>query len=65
MAGINRPLLGDTVYGPEKQPYKLSGQMLHAQTLGFTHPVNGQYLEFSTEPPREYSDCLVKLSERK
>ncbi|MBQ4181547.1 MAG: RluA family pseudouridine synthase, partial [Firmicutes bacterium] len=39
MTSIGHPLLGDTVYGPAKQPYKLNGQMLHAGILGFVHPV--------------------------
>ena len=65
MAGISRPLLGDTLYGPEKQPYRLNGQMLHAQTLGFIHPANCEYLEFDAEPPKEYSECLAKLRERR
>ena len=31
MASIHHPLLGDTVYGPEKCPYPLQGQTLHAE----------------------------------
>ena len=65
MAGIQRPLLGDTVYGPEKQPYRLNGQMLHAQTLGFVHPLQGKYLEFHADPPSEYTETIAKLRERK
>ena len=65
MAGMQRPLLGDTVYGPEKQPYKLSGQMLHAQTLGFVHPITGNFMEFTAEPPAEYTDTIEKLREKK
>ena len=30
MASIHHPLLGDTVYGPEKSPFHLQGQTLHA-----------------------------------
>ncbi len=64
MAYINRPLLGDTVYGPVNQPYKLNGQMLHARILGFTHPVTGQYMEFEAEPPEEYLKTIEKLKAR-
>ena len=63
MAHINRPLLGDELYGPARQPYKTEGQMLHAQTLGFVHPVTGQYMEFSVQPPAEYLNVLQKLPE--
>ncbi len=61
MASLGHPLLGDTVYGPQKQPYKLEGQMLHAGVLGFVHPVSGQYMEFSAEPPEDYTEVARKL----
>ena len=61
MASISRPLLGDMVYGPSKQPFKIEGQMLHAKILGFVHPKIGEYMEFSAEPPREFSDLTEKL----
>lgn len=65
LASLHHPLLGDTVYGPQKQPYKLNGQMLHAEILGFVHPVTGQYMEFKAEPPKEYLDTIEKLRSRK
>ena len=65
MASIHHPLLGDTVYGPQKQPYSLHGQMLHAEILGFQHPVTGQYMEFRADPPEEYLLTLEKLRNRK
>jgi len=64
MAYTHHPLLGDTVYGPVKQPYKLSGQMLHAGVLGFVHPVSGEYMEFSVNPPGEFTDTVNKLRNR-
>ncbi|MCC9766474.1 RluA family pseudouridine synthase, partial [Streptococcus agalactiae] len=41
MAYIGHPLAGDPVYGPRKT-LGGKGQFLHAQTLGFTHPSNGE-----------------------
>ncbi len=64
MAYINHPLLGDTVYGPAKQPFGLKSQVLHAEILGFVHPVSGQYLEFSAEPPKEFTEVIEKLRSR-
>ena len=61
MASKNRPLLGDTVYGPAKQPFGLSGQMLHAKTLGFIHPRTNEYMEFSVDAPAEFKEILNKL----
>ncbi|MCC9977042.1 RluA family pseudouridine synthase, partial [Streptococcus agalactiae] len=46
MAYIGHPLAGDPVYGPRKT-LGGKGQFLHAQTLGFTHPSNGENLIFS------------------
>jgi 23S rRNA pseudouridine1911/1915/1917 synthase len=65
MAYRNRPLLGDQVYGPAKQPMGISGQMLHAAVLGFVHPVSGEYMEFTAEPPEEFQRILEKLRNRR
>ena len=62
---INHPLLGDEVYGNiKKHPYKTEGQMLHAGTLGFVHPLTGQYMEFNAEPPDVYNTTIAKLRSR-
>lgn len=58
MAYSGHPLLGDNIYGSEKQPYKLMGQVLHAGLLGFVHPTTGEYMEFRSEVP-EYFDKLL------
>ncbi len=59
MASIHHPLLGDTVYGPAKDPFHLQGQALHAGVLGFIHPSTGEYVEFHSELP-EYFQKLIK-----
>jgi len=61
MASIGHPLAGDTVYGREKQPFKLAGQALHAATLGFAHPEDGRYMEFAAPPPAYFAALLGKL----
>lgn len=61
MAHIGHPLLGDAVYGPKKQPYNLIGQVLHAKTLGFVHPITGEYMEFDTPLPQYFNKLIVKL----
>ena len=61
MASIGHPLLGDTVYGSEKQPYHTEGQVLHAGVLGFSHPKDGSYVEFSSGLPEYCTDLLNKL----
>ncbi|MCL2604383.1 MAG: RluA family pseudouridine synthase [Defluviitaleaceae bacterium] len=61
MAHIGHPILGDTLYGPEKQPPKINGchpsgyhpqgQMLHAKRLELIHPSTGKEMVFETEWP--------------
>ena len=61
MAYIGHPVAGDDVYGPKKVIKSLNGQCLHAQKIGFIHPVTGEYLEFSSDIPSVFSDFLRKL----
>ena len=61
MASKGHPLLGDTVYGPAKQPFKLEGQTLHAKTIGFIHPSTGEYVEFEAPLPEYFEELLRKL----
>ena len=63
MDSIGHPLLGDTVYGNRKYslPYVLQGQTLHAMTLGFIHPVYGEYVETMAPLPDYFSHLLETL----
>ena len=60
MAHLGHPLAGDDVYGPKKLITSLNGQCLHAKTLGFVHPVSGEYMEFDSELPQYFTDFLNK-----
>ena len=65
MASIGHPLLGDALYSSGRSPFKhLQGQTLHAKTIGFVHPKNGKYMEFSAPLP-EYFNNLLKLLKSK
>jgi 23S rRNA pseudouridine1911/1915/1917 synthase len=61
MASINHPIVGDTVYGPTKDPFHLEGQALHAELLGFIHPTTNKYVEFKAPLPTYFTDLLKKL----
>ena len=61
MSSLGHPLLGDAVYGPNRCPYKLQGQTLHAQVLGFLHPRTGAYMEFEAPLPEYFKELLGKL----
>ena len=66
MAYIRHPLVGDELYGPRRQSSKIegvavSGQLLHAGTLGFVHPSTGEYMEFHSDLPEVFEQVLAKL----
>lgn len=68
-SAIGHPILGDRTYGKKTilqiNHHKIlfPRQMLHAYMLGFHHPISGEYLEFSTELPSDFKECLKMLSE--
>ena len=69
MAYIHHPLVGDELYGPRKLPagsagIRVSGQLLHAGTLGFVHPATGEYMEFHSDLPEVFEEVLIKLRNR-
>ena len=61
MAYIKHPLIGDSTYGPKKQPFGVEGQLLHAKILGFVHPRTGEYMEFERPRPEIFEKTLKKL----
>ncbi|MCT4688485.1 RluA family pseudouridine synthase [Vallitalea sp.] len=61
MTSINNPLLGDPVYGPKSDRFKLKGQALHARVLGFVHPTTNEYMEFEAPLPNYFTGLLKKL----
>ena len=65
LASIHHPLVGDTVYGSNKQPFSLKGQCLHAKVIGFIHPATGEYMEFDSELPDYFTKLLDKLRHSK
>lgn len=62
MASIHHPLLGDDVYGPLKNSFKLTGQTLHARVLGFIHPTTLKYVEFEAPLPEYFEILRSKLN---
>lgn len=58
MSENGHPVVGDKTYGTGKDPLGRLG--LHAFRLGFTHPIRGIPVEFTTEPPPEFVRYLPK-----
>ena len=74
MTSIGHPLVGDPVYGrgrlargktlsPEQKQAleQFPRQALHAFQLGFSHPVTGERLEFSSDLPIDLKDIFHTL----
>ena len=63
MSHKGHAVLGDPLYAPNsgKNRFGLSGQCLHAKTIGFVHPKTGEYIEKTSELPDYFSDILEKL----
>ncbi|VAW35160.1 Ribosomal large subunit pseudouridine synthase D [hydrothermal vent metagenome] len=62
MTEINHPIVGDPTYGNRTPPSglgteartvlkKIHGQLLHAYSLGFSHPTTKEYMEFTAPYP--------------
>lgn len=62
MAKIGHPVVADPVYGYRRQRIAHDGQLLHARLLGFHHPQDGRYLEFSAPVPESFRRILIKLA---
>lgn len=58
MSSIGHPIVGDPLYGPKKSPWKINGQMLHAKTIGFIHPIRREFLQFSLTPPDDFKRII-------
>lgn len=57
---IHHPVVNDPVYGKRKL-FDDTGQCLHAKTIGFTHPVTKEYLEFQAPVPECFLNILNQL----
>ncbi len=61
MSYLNRPILGDYIYGAKSNKFGIEGQVLHAKTIGFIHPTTKEYVEFEAPLNSEFEALLNKL----
>lgn len=61
MAEIGHPVVGDMVYSNGKNEFGVKGQMLHAKSLDFKHPITGKELHLEAEIPEYFKEVLKKL----
>jgi 23S rRNA pseudouridine1911/1915/1917 synthase len=69
-ASIGHPVLGDKTYGKKTEIDAKANkkiffprQMLHAERLGFIHPITGKHLEFSSPLPEDMAEKIEELEE--
>lgn len=62
MAEIGHPVVGDLVYSNGKNEFGVVGQMLHARSLDFKHPVTGKNMHLEAPLPQYFVDIIDKLN---
>ncbi|TQM83587.1 23S rRNA pseudouridine1911/1915/1917 synthase [Saccharothrix saharensis] len=63
-SALRHPCVGDLTYGADPVLAKRLGvtrQWLHARTLGFHHPADGQWVSFTSEYPDDLANALELL----
>ena len=63
-AHFRHPLVGDPLYGSDPKlanKLDLGRQWLHAVRLGFSHPISGEWVEFSSDYPNDLEIALGRL----
>lgn len=63
MAEIGYPVVGDMVYSNGKNEFGVEGQMLHAKSLDFKHPITGKDMHLEAELPKYFKDIIDKLKQ--
>jgi len=65
LSSLGHPILGDPTYGGRKvcriEGIDMPRVMLHARTLGFRHPVAGEYKEFVRPAPADMMTAMNAL----
>ena len=61
MAEIGHPVVGDVVYSNGKNPFGVTGQMLHAKSIEFKHPTANKMMKIEAELPKYFQEILEEL----
>lgn len=61
MSQIGYPIVGDAVYSNGKNPFGVTGQMLHSAKLSFSHPITKKQLNLEAQLPGYFVEVLDKL----
>ena len=61
LAEIGYPIVGDSVYSNGRNPFGVEGQMLHAKSLEFNHPITGEILKLEAPLPEYFKEILEEI----
>lgn len=61
---LGHPVVGDRTYGLKNCKFNLCGQLLHAETLTFTHPTTKLQMSFSAPLPSYFQKVLDILDKQ-
>ena len=61
LSEIGYPIVGDEVYSNGKNPFNVKGQMLHAKSLDFKHPITGKAMHLEAPLPTYFEDVINRL----
>ena len=61
LSEIGYPIVGDEVYSNGKNPFNVKGQMLHAKSLDFKHPITGKAMHLEAPIPTYFEDVINRL----
>ena len=61
MAEIGHPVVGDMLYSNGKNEFGVEGQMLHATSLDFKHPITQKPLHLEAPLPEYFEEVLKQL----
>ena len=64
MSEIGHPVIGDEVYSNGKNEFEVKGQMLHAKSLDFTHPITGKKMHLEADVP-DYFKKVIQICDTK
>lgn len=61
LSEIGHPVVGDEIYSNGKNEFGVHGQLLHAKSLDFKHPITGKDMHLEAKLPEEFKNILKKL----
>ena len=61
LSEIGYPVVGDEIYSNGKNEFGVHGQLLHAKSLDFKHPITGKEMHLEAQLPTEFANILKQL----